>query len=43
VSSGYSLEIASQGAPVGGRTAFLAKPYEMNALAATVRRCLDDA
>ena len=42
VSSGYSLEITSRGAPAGGKTAFLAKPYEMSSLAATVRRCLDE-
>jgi CheY-like chemotaxis protein len=42
VSSGYSLEMSSQGAPTGQKTAFLAKPYEMPSLTATVRRCLDE-
>lgn len=43
ISSGYSLELFHAGAPSGRGIAYLAKPYEMTALAVAVRKCLDEA
>lgn len=43
LASGYSLEMSHQGVPEGPGIAFLAKPFEMAALVATVRQCLDGA
>ena len=41
ISSGYSLEISTTGAPRDDQITFLAKPYEIAALALAVRTCLD--
>jgi signal transduction histidine kinase/FixJ family two-component response regulator len=41
VSSGYSVDIANSGIPAGSGIAYLSKPYEVKALVAIVRKCLD--
>jgi CheY-like chemotaxis protein len=41
ISSGYSEEILKSGASANPAITFLPKPYEVQTLAATVRKCLD--
>ena len=43
VSSGYSEEIMNSGKPKNPAIVFLAKPYDIKTLAATVRRCMNRA
>jgi signal transduction histidine kinase/ActR/RegA family two-component response regulator len=43
VTSGYSLDLSSGGVQLDAATAFLAKPFELAALIAKVRACLDSA
>jgi PAS domain S-box-containing protein len=41
VTSGYSLDLRKSGVPANASTAYLPKPFELCALAAIVRGCLD--
>jgi PAS domain S-box-containing protein len=43
VTSGYSLDLSQGGVPLDSATAFLGKPFELAALIAKVRACLDSA
>ncbi len=43
VTSGYSVDLRKAGVPSDPSTAYLAKPFELAVLAATVRACLDAA
>ena len=41
ISSGYSHEVSTNGAPAGEGITFLPKPYQLTTLAETVRKALD--
>jgi signal transduction histidine kinase/ActR/RegA family two-component response regulator len=41
ISSGFSEDVMKSGVPAGLGIAYLPKPYEVKALVATVRKCLD--
>jgi len=43
VTSGYSVDLRKAGVPSDPSTTYLAKPFELGALAAVVRACLDAA
>ena len=43
ISSGYSEDVMRSGIPAGLGIAYLPKPYEVKALVAAVRKCLDQA